>query len=343
MVHTNFTRGGGMEAYLLSLIAGFQRQGDTVTVYACKVDRQLAKSVGCNVRCLRPFLPRKAREFRFLHQCDHLPLREMHDLALGMARTDSVHVAVCGGVHAETIHHVRRTAVLRQLYDRLELFFEGKMFQSVPAVMAHSESVKREILAHYAIDPAKIKVVYPPIDTDRFHALETGERERIRAAMGIDARKMTLLFVSCGHQRKGLDELLQAFSALDPARYQLLIAGSKVARPHPANVRYLGYCTDLAPVYSGVDYTVLPSHYEPFGLVVPESMQCGTPVIATQQVGATELLADEPAVVLQDNQPDTLIAAVRQLEHGNRVAPGFAMRHHLDIDQHITAIKNKFC
>jgi len=331
-----------MEAYLLSLIVGFQRQGDAVTVYACKVDHQLARSLGSGVQCMRPFLPRKVREFRFLQRCDQLPLKESHDLALGMARTDSVHVNVCGGVHAETLHHVRRTAVLRHLYDRMELYFERKMFHSVPSVMAHSGVVKAEILAHYAINPTKIKVVYPPIDTERFHVLDREERERSRKSLGINDRQMTFLFVSCGHQRKGLAELLQAFSSLDPERYQLLIAGSKVARPHPSNVRFLGYCTNLAPVYSAVDYTILPSHYEPFGLVVPESMQCGTPVIATRKVGATELLADEPAVLLKDNQPDTISGAIRQLEHGLRVPSGFALRHALDIDQHITAIKTNF-
>ncbi|MGE4559809.1 MAG: glycosyltransferase family 4 protein [Desulfobulbus sp.] len=343
IVHTNFTRGGGMEAYLLSLIAGFQHQGDGVTVYACKVDRQLAREMGCRVRRIRPFLPRKAREFRFLDRCDRLPLRQDHDLSLGMARTESVHVNVCGGVHAETLHHIRRTALLRHLYDRIELYFERKMFHKVPHVMAHSAAVKREILAHYAITPAKIKVVYPPIDTGRFQAPDGDARARARDSLGIDDRRVTLLFVSCGHQRKGLDELLQAFSALDPACYQLLIAGSKVPKSHPSNVRFLGYCTNLAPVYCAVDYTILPAHYEPFGLVVAESMQCGTPVIATTRVGATELLANEPAILLEDNQPSTIIAAVERLEPGVRVPSGFASRHALDIDQHITAIKTQFC
>lgn len=331
-----------MEAYLLSLVRGFQRQGDRVTVYACAVDRKLVNETGCAVRQIRPVLPRKMREFRFLQQCDQLPLQQEHDLAIGMARTSSTHVAVCGGVHVETIRHIRRTALFRGVYDLFETYFERKMFHTVPHVMAHSASVAREILAHFQINAAKVQVVYPPIDSTSFHFFDTQERARARAALGVDDSRLTFLFVSCGHQRKGLQELLRAFASLDPQRYQLLVAGSKIAGPHPENVRHLGYCTNLAPVYAAVDYTILPSHYEPFGLVVPESMQCGSPVVVTRQVGAAELLQGEPAVLLDDNQPETIADALRQLGRGLRVEPGFADRHGLGVDHHINEIKRLF-
>jgi len=331
-----------MEAYLLSLVRGFQRQGDRVTVYACAVDRKLVNETGCAVRQIRPVLPRKMREFRFLQQCDQLPLQQEHDLAIGMARTSSTHVAVCGGVHVETIRHIRRTALFRGVYDLFETYFERKMFHTVPHVMAHSASVAREILAHFQINAAKVQVVYPPIDSTSFHFFDTQERARARAALGVDDSRLTFLFVSCGHQRKGLQELLRAFASLDPQRYQLLVAGSKIAGPHPENVRHLGYCTNLAPVYAAVDYTILPSHYEPFGLVVPESMQCGSPVVVTRQVGAAELLQGEPAVLLDDNQPETIADALRQLGRGQRVEPGFADRHGLGVDHHINEIKRLF-
>lgn len=331
-----------MEAYLLSLVRGFQRQGDRVTVYACAVDQELVNETGCAVRQIRPVLPRKMREFRFLQQCDQLPLQQEHDLAIGMARTSSTHVAVCGGVHVETIRHIRRTALFRGVYDLFETYFERKMFHTVPHVMAHSASVAREILAHFQINAAKVQVVYPPIDSTSFHFFDTQKRAQARAALGVDDSRLTFLFVSCGHQRKGLQELLRAFASLDPQRYQLLVAGSKIAGPHPENVRHLGYCTNLAPVYAAVDYTILPSHYEPFGLVVPESMQCGSPVVVTRQVGAAELLQGEPAVLLDDNQPETIADALRQLGRGLRVEPGFADRHGLGVDHHINEIKRLF-
>jgi glycosyltransferase involved in cell wall biosynthesis len=107
----------------------------------------------------------------------------------------------------------------------------------------------------------------------------------------------------------------------------------------PANVRHIGYIQNLAPIYSAVDYTILPSHYEPFGLVIPESLQCGTPVITTRDVGAAELLSKQDSIVLDNNQPETIATAIRQLGKALPVASNFAGRHRLTISQHVADIK----
>lgn len=342
LVHTNLTRGGGMEAYLLSLVKGFRRQGDDVTVYACRVDHQLAEELGCTVQQIRPPWPRKMREFRFLHCCNQLPLRRDYDLAIGTARTCSPHVTVCGGVHVETIRHIRRTALFRGVYDLFENRFEEKAFREAPHIMAHSGTIARQIRDHYAIPANKINVLYPPIDTETFTPMEEAERAQARSALGIQDHQITFLFVSCGHQRKGLDQLLKTFSVLDPNRYQLLVAGSPIGSGHPANVRYIGYVNNLRPVYSAVDFTVLPSYYEPFGLVVPESIQCGTPVIVTKSVGAAELLSEEEGILLEDNSHETMVRTMTRLDSGHRVAAGFAEQHGLTIEQHINLIKKAY-
>lgn len=343
LVHTNLRRGGGMEAYLLSLINGFQRQGDEVTVYACQVDWQLARELGCSVQRIHPPWPRKLREFRFLHQCNQLPLRHEYDFSLGTARTSCPHVTVCGGVHVETIRHIRRTALFRGFYDMLEKGYEQKAFEGAPHIMAHSKAIANQIQTHYQIAPQKITVLYPPIDTERFRPLDRAERSKTRLQLGLSDDKLALLFVSCGHQRKGLAQLCKAFEQLDPHRYELLVAGSALKGSHPPNVRYLGYINELASVYAAVDYTILPSFYEPFGLVVPESIQCGTPVIVTRDVGAAELLTPREAIVLADNSSSTLVAALRQLDRTIEIESDFAQRHQLSVEQHIQAIKHAFC
>jgi glycosyltransferase involved in cell wall biosynthesis len=122
----------------------------------------------------------------------------------------------------------------------------------------------------------------------------------------------------------------------------LLVAGNPIPKFRPGNVRYIGYVNDLAPVYSAVDFTILPSYYEPFGLVVLESVQCGTPVIVTRNVGAAELLTEREAIFLADNRPKTMADTIRRLKSGLRVEPGFALHHNLTLDQHITMIKAHF-
>ncbi|MGI6655974.1 MAG: glycosyltransferase family 4 protein [Desulfobulbus sp.] len=342
IVHTNWSFGGGMEVYMRSLVKGFLRQGDDITVYACKADHRLAAAEGCELRQIKPVLPRKLREYRFLHLCNRLPLRDRYDFAVSLARTCSSHVAVCGGVHKETIRHIRRTALLRKVYDLFENAYEAESFQHTPWIMAHSRTIARQIRSHYSIDEKKLKVLYPPIDTEQFFPAEPAIRQATRQTLNIHPDRLTCLFVSCGHQCKGYEQLAQAFARLDPDRYELLVAGHDIPRNHPENIRYIGYINNLAPVYSAVDCTILPSHYEAFGLAIPESLQCGTPVITTVAAGAAELLTDREAVVLPDNQPTTLIRAIRQLERHWHIEPGFAQRHHLEIDQHITRLKALF-
>ena len=136
-----------------------------------------------------------------------------------------------------------------------------------------------------------------------FHPLNPDEVKRVRQQYEISDERQTFLIPSGGHKTKGLPELLSAFSILDPRRYELLIAGQKTNRHLPPNSRFIGYIDDLAPLYAAVDCTILPSHYEAFGLVVPESLACGTPVIVTRVAGSAELLSENEGIVISDNSP----------------------------------------
>jgi glycosyltransferase involved in cell wall biosynthesis len=53
-------------------------------------------------------------------------------------------------------------------------------------------------------------------------------------------------------------------------------------------VRFLGFVNQsgLPSVYTSFDMLILPSDYEPFGLVVNEAMLCGCPAVVSDRVGA---------------------------------------------------------
>jgi glycosyltransferase involved in cell wall biosynthesis len=69
----------------------------------------------------------------------------------------------------------------------------------------------------------------------------------------------------------------------------LVVAGRPIdiAAPH---IRYLGYRSDIENVFRAVDFTLLASLYEPFGLVGVESVLCGTPIVAADNVGCVEVI-----------------------------------------------------
>jgi len=340
IIHNQFSRGGGMEAYLLSLIKGFLAAGDEVAIHTYEVDRQLAARFPCSVHLTKlPLLPGRWKKYLFLHRCNTTFNREEYDISLSLTRTCCQDITICGGVHPEVVKRVSRTSMFRWFHDKIEIAFERKMLATVPIIMAHSKTIAREILNNYQVNESKIKVLYPPIDTDKFFPADPQTVKETCTEFNISPSKLTFLLPSCGHKCKGLQQLLLAFNQLDPDRFELLVAGERLPRKIPVNVRYIGYINNLAPLYSAVDYTILPSHYEAFGLVIPESLQCGTPVITTKQVGAVELLSDADGILLDDNQPETIAATIRKLSRTFPVAANFADRHRLTISQHIADIK----
>lgn len=341
IIHNQFSRGGGMEAYMLSLLKGFIKAGDKVTLIVYEVDKQLASQFPCRVQRINVLpLPGKWRKYLFIRKCNRLFDAQKYDISISLTRTSCQDIAVCGGVHPEVVKRVKRSSLFRRLHDRFEIAFEKKMLETVPLVMAHSAVIARELLANYQFDKTKLLTFFPPIDTETYSPADQNEINKTMHHFGISSDKLTFLFPSCGHQCKGMEPLLEAFSQLDPNKFELLVAGNSIPGRYPANVRYVGYVENLTLLYSSVDYTILPSHYEAFGLVIPESLQCSTPVITTKAVGAAELLSDEDGIILEDNKPETIVAALSTLEgRVFEVSGNFAEKHRLTIDQHIAEIK----
>jgi glycosyltransferase involved in cell wall biosynthesis len=103
------------------------------------------------------------------------------------------------------------------------------------------------------------------------------------------------LFVGRFIERKGIDVLLAAFRRVD--RGELWLAGDGPLRSYlegeakrDSRIRLLGYANEesLPDLYRQADILVVPSLFEPWGLVVHEGLAHGLPVIATDQVAAVD-------------------------------------------------------
>lgn len=137
-----------------------------------------------------------------------------------------------------------------------------------------------------------------------------------------------ILFLSRLHEKKGLDLLMRAAAQLrdEGLSFVLLIAGSGEAA-YEAQLRqlvgqlqldhrvcFLGLIKGEAKIslYQAADLFVLPTHQENFGLVLVESLACGTPIITTRGTDIWKEMASAGGVV-SALQPDALAAAMRQL------------------------------
>jgi phosphatidylinositol alpha-mannosyltransferase len=154
--------------------------------------------------------------------------------------------------------------------------------------------------------------------------------------------------------RKGLGTLLEAMSIVQRTQpdVRLLLSGSgdptellSASAPSvrdAVEVLPLGTVADQPQRYSRAWATVLPSRWESFGLVLVESLACGTPIVAGNSAALPELV--EPGVGLlaepddADSVADACIAALALgADRSSRDACREAARRH-DWDTSVTPL-----
>ena len=167
------------------------------------------------------------------------------------------------------------------------------MARKATKIITATEHVKKEVVEHLRIDPAKIAVTPYAPRTD-FRPMPRSETEATRRRLGVE--DIFILFVGTIEPRKNLITLLRALAEIQMNtdwRPQLVIAGqegwlmgeiSNYIEKHGLNprIRFTGYIADedLRALYSSCAVCVYPSLYEGFGFPPLEAMACGAPVIA---------------------------------------------------------------
>jgi glycosyltransferase involved in cell wall biosynthesis len=155
-------------------------------------------------------------------------------------------------------------------------------------------SAAKRYLAAYGLAPDRIRIFPNTIDVVAYRnaaEIARAHASAIRTARGLPGRY--LLFVGRLVEAKGLSDVIAAHALLGPDAPELLVAGEgpmRAAVESAARVRLLGFqdTARLIELYALAECLVVPSRDEPWGVVVNESLACGTPVIATAGVGAAE-------------------------------------------------------
>jgi glycosyltransferase involved in cell wall biosynthesis len=124
------------------------------------------------------------------------------------------------------------------------------------------------------------------------------DRAVVRASWGVSADATVIVFSAKLQEWKRPLDLLRAFAKANLPNAFLLYAGTGPLLPQleseaaslgiASRVRFLGFInqSQLPAVYTSADLLVLPSEFEPFGLVVNEAMCCGCAAAASDRCGA---------------------------------------------------------
>ena len=140
-------------------------------------------------------------------------------------------------------------------------------------------------------------------------------------------KKYDLLFVGSFTEQKGIDLLLGALSQYEvPLRICFVGSGDmekqikELDTVHRLQVINNLPQAQLRTIYSESKFLILPSRMDAFGLVVTESMYCGTPVIAADLLGFRKQIADgENGYIVKEASIDSILVTIKQALHLSRV------------------------
>jgi glycosyltransferase involved in cell wall biosynthesis len=173
-------------------------------------------------------------------------------------------------------------------------------------LVAVSRNTRRELIDAGAL-PNKVFSILNGVDKDVFKPMS---KERARALVeewfGVELGDKVLLHVNPG-PIKGTHMLIKAIAQLEALWKRLHITlvgrlGPKTYKEYveemirrlrlEESVKTLGYVENerLPIIYNSADLAIVPSYSEGAPLVIPESLACGTPVIATNVGGNPEYL-----------------------------------------------------
>jgi glycosyltransferase involved in cell wall biosynthesis len=297
---------GGIERYAMTLVRGLHECGVKPTLIAKAFDKNLPEygwvvPVHTSVKAA----PGKLRDLFFDWRIGRVKRRLGLFPLIGCNQTRWSDIGICGGTHPGFLEAMGQHATLN---DRLKIGLERAHLEAAHTIVAHSERMRSEVVRYYGVDPEKITLLYPPIDGDRFSVVDAKARDSLRAALGLPHDRAVFLLASTGHKRKGLDLLTEFFAQTElPAT--LVIAGRPM-QGTVRNVRHLGYRSDIENVYRAVDFTVMASIYEPFGLVGVESVLSGTPVLLAEGAGCGEVIREPAKLPFSLGRQASLGAAV---------------------------------
>ncbi|MEG4107866.1 glycosyltransferase family 1 protein [Microcoleus sp. S13_C5] len=198
---------------------------------------------------------------------------------------------------------------------KTRLQVEKTLLETADRVVATSPQEK-EHMRSLVSSKGNIDIISCGTDLERFGSIA---RSTARRHLGIAPETKVVLYVGRFDPRKGIETLVRAvsLSAVPKADLKLIIGGGwregesdgKERDRIGSIVEEVGMSDitsfpgalnrDILPgYYAAADVCVVPSHYEPFGLVAIEAMACGTPVIASDVGGLKYTVVPEETGLL---------------------------------------------
>jgi glycosyltransferase involved in cell wall biosynthesis len=205
-------------------------------------------------------------------------------------------------------------------YLTLRTFLQKREIHKPRLIIGMSRRFNELISRDYQLDSQKQAVLYHPIPSKSQEWIDLSDD------MAQSRTIVNLLFVARISVRKGLQYIVELSHRLEDlsGKIQIFVIGGRsqwsdytkhLSELNPKTSRYLGYMgqEQLNEVYKEADVLLLPSLYEPGGIVVGESLAKGMCVVVSDAVGSAEVIQEECVRSFSSGDMDDFENEVRQL------------------------------
>ncbi|WP_084469570.1 glycosyltransferase family 4 protein [Jiangella gansuensis] len=190
-----------------------------------------------------------------------------------------------------------------------------------------SEAMRVEAAAAFDVAPEDLTVILNAVDQPAWRTTAEARRAT-RERFGIPPKTPLMVFGGRLEWEKGVDVCIEALALVRQRHHdaRLVLAG---AGSQEVNLRRLAQRLqidhvvqfagrldqpELASLFGTADVALVPSSYEPFGIVALEACAAGTPVIAGDSGGLREVVEhDVTGLLVPPRDPGDLAAAALRL------------------------------
>jgi glycosyltransferase involved in cell wall biosynthesis len=245
-----------------------------------------------------------------------LILSSSHCVAKGVTtRPGQVHICYCHtpmryiwDLESDYLQEHRitgaRALLARALFRRLRKW--DRQNSGVDVLVANSHFIAERISRCYQ---RQARVIYPPVDVDRFPCCGTKEDYYVTASRLVSQKKVGLIVEAFARMPEKRLVVVGDGPCLDALRRT---AGDQVTFTGHLPAERLRACLAKARAF-------VYASLEDFGIVMVEAQACGTPVIAFGRGGALEIVREgETGLFYSEQSAPAIIDAVRRFEATSR-------------------------
>jgi len=346
---------GGMSVYILELARELGKRGHLVDVYTRlhDPDEEPIIEFGENARLIHlragedgeihklavyPHLPGFACHLENFRKDNNVRYDLIHShywLSAWAGRFLQVWWDVPHITMFHTVGAIKNAIGIGEGEPELRIKTEKCIIQNSQRIIVATEREKGDLVSLCRASPEAISVIPCGVNLALFQPVN---KEIARRELSFRDNEKHILFVGRIEPLKGVERLLRAVARLRKRKVRLWIIGGdersrrEVERLQKLvadlniqdSVEFLGLVrqTELPRFYSAADVCVIPSFYESFGLVVLESLACGTPVVAADVGGARNIIRQgKTGYIVANNAPHLLAGKIGRILSQPRPSP----------------------